>query len=39
MKYIVALTLTLLYLTRPSDVIETCEKINQPEYCQILNAE
>lgn len=34
-----ALALFALFITRPSQAITDCAKVNQPEYCEILNAE
>lgn len=37
--FFIALILFGLFLTRPSEAVRTCEQINAPEYCEILNQE
>ncbi len=37
--FLMALVVFGLYLTRPSEAVRTCEQVNAPEFCEILNEE
>lgn len=35
----ITLVCSLLWITRPSEAIKDCEKVNKAEFCQILDKE